>query len=87
MLKTLILAISLLTLGACTSSAIKSKTELSAEAKSAGIRCEKSVKVGSHIGKRRCTTKKQRKLEKESAAELMERNQRTGPSTRGSGGP
>jgi len=77
MLKVLILSISLLSLGACTSAGNKSGS--SAASKSAGVRCEKSVKIGSHIGKRRCTTKKQRDAEKKQAKEMLEQNQRSGP--------
>ncbi|MFT6732307.1 MAG: hypothetical protein ACJAS9_000487 [Polaribacter sp.] len=79
MLKVIILSISLLSLGACSSSGKKGDSPSSAS-KSSGVRCEKAVKIGSHIGKRRCTTKKQRDTEKKQAEEIMQRTQRAGSS-------
>ncbi len=81
----LIVALSFLAVGCASSDKSKnqSKEKYSAAAKKAGYRCEKTIKIGSHIGHKRCTTKAQRDREKEEAQNTMNSIQGGGPKKTG----
>jgi len=78
-IKLLIVVASLTTLMACTTTKTTQDGAIGSVAKAQGYRCKKSVKLGSHIGSKRCTTKKQRVAEKAKINDIMGPGQRTGP--------
>ena len=79
-LKLIFVAACLSTLAACsTTTNTDGASKYSKSAKAQGYRCKKAVKLGSHIGSKRCTTKKQRTAEREAAQKTIGDFQGNGP--------
>ena len=81
--KLILVSAAILFLSACASTQ-QAKKGASLASSDSGYRCKKHIKVGSHITRKRCTTKAQRDREKKESQETMNSIQRGGTRSDGS---